>query len=227
MTPASIDSLGALEKECELVSRAALRLEEEDFARQTRCTEWNVGELLAHMYRDVERTIVGLAQPPPAREPDTDSVSYWRSYSPVGDAPDIADRAKQRWASYGRGHDLAVVWDDMWRRALERAAGADRNRTVTTWGPILTLEEFLRTRVLEMTVHGMDLAGALDRDPWPTEGGLAVTAEILKGLLGTEPPTGLGWDRPAFIERGSGRVELSSEERETLGALSDRFPLMG
>ncbi|MEU2020510.1 hypothetical protein ABZ541_31210, partial [Micromonospora sediminicola] len=30
--------------------------------------------------------------------------------------------------------------------------------------------EFLRTRVVEVAVHGLDLADALDRSPWTTPG---------------------------------------------------------
>ena len=88
---------------------------------------------------------------PELLEADTDSVSYWRRYNPRKDAPDIAERAKSVADSFESGHALAASWDQMWRRALGRAADADRKRVVVTWGPALTLNEFLRTRVLEIT----------------------------------------------------------------------------
>ena len=223
---ASPDALEALRQECDLVSKAVLDLAPEDYERPTRCTEWNVKELLAHMYRDVERLIVGVTEPPPDA-PDTDSVSYWRAYDPRADSADIADRAKQRAASYGRGRELAIVWDDMWRRACELAAGESRERVVVTWAPALTLDEFLRTRVLEITVHGADLADALGRDPWPTRDGMAITTEILAGILGDALPEGLGWDDLTFVEKGTGRAAVMEADREALGALADRFPLMG
>jgi uncharacterized protein (TIGR03083 family) len=220
------DPLEALAAECELVSKVALELPEEDFVLPTRCTAWNVKELLGHMYRDVDRTNTALDEPPSSAA-DTDSVSYWRAYDPIVDAPDIADRARQIAESYGWGSELAVAWDDMWREALARAEQAERTRIVKTWGPALTLDEFLRTRVLEITVHGLDLADALKWPPWATEAGLSTTTQILIGLLGEEPPAALDWDPVTFIDKGTGRTQLTDAERGMLGAPAERFPLLG
>jgi uncharacterized protein (TIGR03083 family) len=219
-----VDPLEALRAECEGVSRTALEIAEEDFARPTRLPAWNVKELLAHMYHDIDRTNVALTQAAPERA-DADGVSYWRTYDPATDGPDIADRAKAAAAKYDTGQRLATAWDEMWRRALELAAGADRGRVVVTWGPALTLEEFMRTRVLEMTVHGLDLRAALDLVPDPTGAGLAITAGILRGLLGRELPPGL-WDDITFVEKGTGRQELTGAERVALGELAGSFPLL-
>jgi len=215
----------ALRVECDLVSEAVLALSEEDFARPTRLPAWNVKELLAHMYRDVERTIVGLGEEPPA-ETDTDAVSYWRRYDPVADAASIADRSKTRAASYGTGRELALVWDDMWPHALGLAEGEVPSRPIVTWGPVLTLDEFLKTRALEVTVHGMDMALALGREPWATEEGVSVVTDILRGLLGGELPQGLGWDDLTFIDKGTGRATLTDEERTMLRASAEAFPLL-
>jgi uncharacterized protein (TIGR03083 family) len=218
--------LAALRLECELVSDAVLELTEEDFARPTRCTAWNVKELLGHLYRDVDRINQALSHPGPA-EPDHDSVSYWHAYDPIADAPDIADRAKQLAAAHTTGKDLVSAWDQMWPRALEAAVRADQSRVVVTWGPALTLNELLKTRVLEVTIHGADLADALDREPWATPDGLGITNAILRGLMGADLPRDLGWDEVTFMEKGSGRGELTAEERGILGRLAGRFPLMG
>lgn len=220
------DALAALKAECDEVSQVVLGLSEEDFARPTRCTAWNVKELLGHMYRDVDRANVALSQPAPAR-PDNDSVSYWRSYDPIRDAPDIADRAKETAQSHPTGHDLATAWGEMWRRAIDQAGRADRTRVVVTWGPALTLDEFLKTRVLEITIHGTDLAAALDRGPWATDAGTTITNGIMLSLLDDELPPALGWDPITLLERGSGRTTLTDKERTILGELSERFPLMG
>jgi hypothetical protein len=63
--------IDVLARECELVSRALDGLSEGDFALPTRCTAWDVKELLAHLYRDIERLPVALAEPEPP-EADTD-----------------------------------------------------------------------------------------------------------------------------------------------------------
>lgn len=106
------DPLEALRGECERVSDVARGLSEEDYARPTRCTAWNVKELLAHIYRDVDRINVALSTPGPT-EPNTDAVSYWRAYDPIADAADIADRAKELAAAHPSGKDLAAAWEEM------------------------------------------------------------------------------------------------------------------
>jgi uncharacterized protein (TIGR03083 family) len=220
------DPLEALREECEQVSAIVLSLTEDEFAKPTRLPAWNVKELLGHMYRDINRTNTALSTPPPA-EVTADSVSYWRSYDPVHDAPAIAGRAKDLAAGYETGEALAAAWNEMWRGALEGAAGTDRSRLVVTWGPHLTLDEFLKTRVLEITVHRMDMEHALGRKGWGTDLAVSIVDDILEGLLGEQPPSDLEWDVVDFIETGTGRRPLTDAERAILGPLTERFPLLG
>jgi uncharacterized protein (TIGR03083 family) len=222
----SADPLAAVQDECELVSGVVLGLSEADFHRSTRCPAWSVKQLLGHMFRDVDRLNIALQQPLP-QAADTTAVTYWRSYDPVTDGVAIADRAKELAASYPSGKQLGEAWDEMWRRAVEAARSTRRDRVIVSWGPTLTLEEFLKTRVLEITVHGTDLADALSMRPWPTGSGLAITREILVGLLGQEPPPELRWDDGAFLEKGTGRRPLTEDDRARLGELATRFPLLG
>ena len=161
------------------------------------------------MYRDVERLNQALSQAAPP-EPNADSVSYWRSYDPVEDAPGIADRAAQRSAEYASGIDLAEAWDGLWREVVESAAGEDRSRVVSTWGPTLTLDEYLKTRVLEVTVHRMDLEDALGQKGWGTNKAVSIVDDTLEGLLGEQPPSDLEWDVVDFIEVGTGRRSPTS-----------------
>ena len=135
-------------------------------------------------------------------------------------------RAKTRAASYGSGRELAIVWDDMWRRAADLAEEEGPIRVIRTWAPALTLDEFLKTRALEITVHGMDMALALGREPWATSEGVDVTVKILQGLLGPELPEALEWDELTFIDKGTGRSPLTDDERAALGRLAERFPLL-
>ncbi len=221
-----VDPLEALREECEQVSKVALGLSEEDFSRPTRCSAWNVKELLAHMYWGMNRAKRSLTEPPPEMA-DTDAVSYWRSYDPLEDAPDIADRATQRAAEYASGIELAEGWGELWREVVEAAAREDRGRIVSTWGPTLTLDEFLKTRVLEMTVHRMDLEDALGQKGWGTDKAVSIVDDTLELLLGEQPPSDLEWDVVDFIEAGAGRRPLTEDEREILGPLAERFPLLG
>src|SRR5207302_1612720 len=85
------NALEALRGECGRISIVVLEMPEEHFAKPTRLPAWNVKQLFGHMYRDVDRINAGLDALPPA-EVSADSVSYWRSYDPVADGPDIAER---------------------------------------------------------------------------------------------------------------------------------------
>jgi uncharacterized protein (TIGR03083 family) len=201
-------------------------LSEEDFARPTRCPPWRVKELLAHMYRDVDRLGTALAAPSdsPARE---DGVSYWRTYDPVADGPDIADRAKEIADGYATGADLARAFDEMWPGRVAAAGEADPSRSVQTFGPVLRLDEFLRTRVLELVVHRLDLLEALAREREVDPEAAAIVIAVLDGLLGEGPPAALGWTDVEYIEAGTGRRPVSAEERSMLGELAQRFPLLG
>jgi uncharacterized protein (TIGR03083 family) len=222
----SADLLAALGEECELVSQTALGLSEEDFAKPTRCEAWNVKELIGHLYRAIDRLNVALAEPEPP-EADSESVAYWRSYDAATDAPAIAERAKDTGTRYPNGHDLAVAWGEMWPRALDAAGRTDPGRVVVTFGPKLRLDEFLKTRILEVTVHRMDLEDALGRKGLGTDRAVSIVDDILVGLLGEDPPRELEWDVVEFIEVGTGRRPLTQEEGKLLGKLADRFPLMG
>lgn len=222
------EALRALRAECEGVSRTAAALSEADFALPTRCPAWNVKELLGHMLRDVDRINTALASPVVAAA-DCDSVEYWRRYDASAASPDsigVADRARAAAAAYPTGSDLVRGWDDLWRTAVSSAETSEPGRVVRTWGPALTLDEFIRTRVVEITVHGMDLAEALGLGTWSTDGGRAITVGILTRLLDPTPPSALTWDETTFIEKGTGRRTLTEKERRDLGTAAERFPLL-
>jgi uncharacterized protein (TIGR03083 family) len=226
--PPDTDPVVALREECQGVSQIVNALDELDFTKPTRCPAWDVKQLLGHLYRDVDRINAALdSDPPPG--PTHDSVTYFRSYDPTpggSGALGVADRAKEVAARYPTGRALGAAWDQLWPATLDRASIADRARIVVTFGPALTLDEFLKTRVLEVTVHRMDLEDALGRRGWGTDTAVSIVDDILVGLLGTEPPRSLDWDVVDFIEAATGRRELSDAERKKLGVrLAKRFPL--
>jgi uncharacterized protein (TIGR03083 family) len=222
----AVGALDALRDECELISKTAGELTEEQFALPTRCAEWNLKGLLGHVYHGVHRITESLAADAPATT-DADSVSYWRTYDPATDAQGVADRGKAAAARFATGKELVEAWNAMWRAAVDVAARTDPGRVVKTWRPCLRLDEYLKTRVLEVTVHRMDLDDALGRRGWGTDAAVSIVDDILSGLLGEDPPRDLDWDVVDFIEAGCGRRLLTGHEREVLGPLADRFPLLG
>jgi uncharacterized protein (TIGR03083 family) len=214
--------------ECEAVSALLLSLGEDDLVRPTRCVPWSVKDLVAHMWRAMFRIPTALDERPIEGLPDTDSVTYWRSYDPLEDSPATTEHAQQTAAEHDTGRAMAESFDDVWRSCVARAHAEDPKRVIQTWfGPRLELDEFLATRVLEMLVHGLDLTVALDHPPIATPAGTEVVRSILTGLFGTELPSGLEWTDIDFIEKACGRVPLTERDQTILREQTRAFPLLG
>jgi uncharacterized protein (TIGR03083 family) len=220
-----MSTVSALRDECADVSRALTEIDEAEFDGPTRCPAWSVKELLAHMYRDIDNVSVYLAEPEPS-EATHDSVSYW-NYDAAKMAPGVADRAKALAATFSTSGELVEAWNRRWPQICDLADATDPQRLVMTWGPAMNVEEYLRTRVLEIVVHHLDLEDAFGRICWGTDEAVGIVDEILVDLLGKEPPHELEWDAIEFIERATGRKELTEHERAELGVrAAKRFPLI-
>jgi len=79
--------------------------------------------------------------------------------------------------------------------------------------------------VVEVTIHAMDMRDGLNLAPDPTEPGLTVCCEVLRGLLGADVRP-LGIDDVRFAETATGRATLDDAEREMLGPLAGLFPVL-
>jgi hypothetical protein len=146
-----------------------------------------VGALAAHLARQVHRVPEVLALPVPDERPVTLIEHYTRSpwvTAGVDDEPNVAtrDRAAQ---------EAAAGQDEVLRHAREALAvarralpdePADRVVRVPWTGWSLTLDDYLRSRLVEIVVHGDDLACSVGVEPpdWPDE----VAAPVL-GVLTT------------------------------------------
>ncbi|MEE8601694.1 maleylpyruvate isomerase N-terminal domain-containing protein [Euzebya tangerina] len=175
--------------------------------------EWSLAELTAHLVRAADRTTHYLAQPVerPVEgsversaeriAPACDRVSYF-DFDTAAVASDVAARSRADAARIGTDA-LVSTFAAAWTETAEqvRARSAD-HLTATLRGPML-LHEYLATRVLELTVHHLDLTTALGVRPSVTDEGVAVTESILTGLLGAPRPEGM--DPPSFILAATGR----------------------
>jgi hypothetical protein len=63
----------------------------------------------------------------------------------------------------------------------------------TRHGDVMLLTEFMRTRVLELAVHGLDLATGLGRDPWLTGAGAAGRSPLTAAERQVVESTGVRW----------------------------------
>jgi uncharacterized protein (TIGR03083 family) len=217
----SLDAFAAESAAAEAVLRG---LPDGAFATPTRCAAWDVRGLTGHLLRDADRIPEYLAAPAPAAA-DTSAAAYFTRYDPVADAPGVAARSIERAAGFASAAALVQAFADTWREAvaLARAEGPDRVLQVR-WGPTLRLDDYLDTRVLEMAVHGLDLADALGEPPWLTLSGATIVREMLTALIGARPPA--EWDDIELAEKGTGRRDLTREDLSELGPAAARFPLL-
>jgi len=169
----------ALRAECGRLAAELDGLGEADFGRPTRCVPWTVAELLAHVRTATGRLTAMLADPAPATV-DVDAAGYYRPglFGAEINGARI-ERARQDAAAEG-GPGLVADFDRTWRAVADQVAAQPPGRLVRTrHGDGIRLDDFLLTRVVEVGVHGLDLADALGRDPWLTEPAAAAIASLL------------------------------------------------
>ena len=221
----TVEPIDALEAETTRLGEFLRDLGPEDWSLSTRCPPMIVRELAVHTLRGAYRIMDTFAASPLEGEPEKDAVTYWR-YDPAAVGKGVVDRAKAESDARAPDADIASEWHEAWKEALALAReGAEDDRLIPAVPGTIRLREFLKTRCIEVTIHGMDLDHALGREPDPTPGGLEATCDVLRGILGVDLRP-LGMDDVRFALTGTGRAELTDSDREMLGPLTESFPLL-
>jgi uncharacterized protein (TIGR03083 family) len=209
-------------------------LSDDDFARPTRCPGWNVAEVVAHCEGMLHR-LVGENALPVEGEAEIDRVGYYR-YDPDGPregedpAKTFSEVIRDRVIDEVDGRDGAALRASL-AGAVEGAIAGVREipaeRVIKRSGhPRMTFGEFVASRNLEFGVHTMDIEHAVGRPEGVNPATAGVIVGILDGLLGGDVPRSVGWDATTYILVGTGRRPIAAEERENLGAIAERFPLL-
>lgn len=215
----------AFSAECARLTEILAELVDADLDRPTDCPPWTVRELIAHVRTGIGRLTDMLAAPAPPRA-EVDAAGYFGTakFTPQVDADRIA--GGRRDARQVDRAALASEVDRAWRATDAAVAAAPPDRVVRTrHGDAMLLTEFLRTRVVEVGVHGLDLAAALGRPPWLTAAAAAVIADLLTG--GRPAPAGLRWDRLTLIRKATGRAALTAPEQAAIDAAGFRWLAFG
>jgi len=211
-----MDPLVAFRAEAERLGVAMLGLALREFEAPTRCRPWSVGDLLAHVRTVTGRLVQVIADPAPERA-DSDAIGYYRPaiFTPGTDTTRIRAATAEHAAEGGPA--LARAFDQIWRTVATLVAAQDPTRLIRTrHGDAMYLEQFLVTRVVEVGVHGLDLAEALNRPPWLTGPAARVIAGLLSAGWPADLAVSLGWDRDALITKAAGRAALTDLERQAL-----------
>ncbi|MFE9248028.1 maleylpyruvate isomerase N-terminal domain-containing protein [Streptomyces sp. NPDC007088] len=209
----------------EAFARVVRSLDEDASWAPSGCTGWAVRDLVFHCLMDAQRGLVALHTP--ARGPvDRDAVTYWADSRPGTDGAANGRRYARVCAGMFREFDqLRGLYLETAAATVVAAGRAEPDRLVGTQGHVLSASDLLETLTVEATVHHLDLVAPLPDAPGPSDAGLARVRTVLDGLLGHPVP--LPWSDEHYARAATGRLSLSPEERELLGADADRFPVFG
>ncbi len=209
--------------EAEAFTGALTGLPASAWARPTRCDPWCVRDLVGHVITVLARVPEMIASPAPG-EPDTTATGYYRADHRFSETAN-ADRVR---TAQGRGaavdaaslvHELAAT-----AQAVIRACQQQPNGRVvrTRHGDAMLLSDFLTTRVVELAVHGIDVADALDMRPWLTGSAAQCLQQLLFGPGWPRAVATLGWDPVTLLRKTTGRTSVTPDESAGLVELGLR-----
>lgn len=229
MRPETI--LAAFGAESQRLSEVVEGADDAVFARPSPCPPWTVAELVYHVRMTMGRLSTMLTAPEPAGAGLASAAAYYRPdqrFSASTNAERIQSAQRGAAALSGaaaRARDFSEARQQAW--ALLQ--GAQPGRVVRTrHGDRMLLTEFLRTRVLELAVHGLDLAAALERRPWMTPLAATVTEELLlPSAAAARLRTQTGWDQVTLIAKLTGRRPVAPAETRLIQSLGIQWLALG
>ncbi|MCU7723159.1 maleylpyruvate isomerase N-terminal domain-containing protein [Actinoplanes sp. KI2] len=193
--------LAALVIETAALTQALASLPDSAWTSPTRCRPWDARALLAHVRVAVARVPQALAEPaPPAA--DVSALAYYRPderFSPATNTDRIVTAQAQ--ASDLPAPAILAELDDLRSAIVGMCTPEPPDRVIRTrHGDAMLLTEFLKTRVIEVAVHGFDLADALAQPSWLTPAAADLLQDLLLGPSRTAP------DPERFLRAATGRA---------------------
>lgn len=164
--------------------------------------EWTVRETVAHTARAFV-TIEEYLGLPATIEIDSAGVYFAAGMTDPAVHQAVADRGRAAGAELGDGAELHQLAD----RVHALVAGADDDQPIATRLGGLAFSEYLRTRVLELTVHTLDLVDALGlrgEQSDPPASAAKVTVDLLVEVAEARGPA----NSAAVIRALTGRRSL-------------------
>jgi uncharacterized protein (TIGR03083 family) len=182
---------------------AAMVRDLEDFSAPTRLPGWSCAVLVGHLTSGIEALWRWQGESAEGRA-QLDAVSYW---DPAASVAEISSDWAIAYAGKRTPEDLRDELIGAIARGVTYVGQTHAaSLVVPPIGSIwLSFDEFLATRVVELTVHYLDLADACgsEREPAPTAA--AITSDLLDQRLIGSRPADLEED-VRWIEAATGRV---------------------
>lgn len=217
-------TLAAFDAESAALLSVLDHLETDDFDRPTNCPPWSLHELVVHIAFSIRTTparFVPASEALPIgtaadyfRRPERDTAQYRTSN---------VDRTRSIAGTVARGEAPALFKRVWYETSKDFAAHAPTLR-IEAGGRSLELDGYLLTRLMSVAAHGLDVAITLKRDPWTTAAALEALRPVLVDLLGADPPD--AWTDRYLLEVGTGRKQLTEDDRRKLGPRASQFPLL-
>ncbi|MFC4507692.1 MULTISPECIES: maleylpyruvate isomerase family mycothiol-dependent enzyme [Streptomyces] len=211
------------------LAQAMTEVSEAEWRLPTRCEPWKVSDLLAHVRMVIAWLPDMLTAPAPTRA-EVSAAEYYRPddrFAPETNAARIA-LAQAHAAEQLSGTALVEDFKATWQRVDRLCRAEPEGRAVCTrHGDPMLLSEFLLTRVVEVALHGLDLADALGREPWLTSQAADLVQDLLldpDGLVALEK---LGWGQLRFLRKATGREPITKEEALDVDRLAIRWLVLG
>ncbi|GLY02952.1 hypothetical protein Acsp01_33310 [Actinoplanes sp. NBRC 101535] len=199
-----------LDRESQALTAALRSLPAGAWDRPTRCTPWRVRDLAGHIIAVVSRVPGMIAGPAPERA-DTDAARYYRGDERFSDSANEDRIALGRTIGGATPDELITELEKTCRQALDDARTQPPGRIVVTrHGDAMLLDEFLTTRVLEIAVHGLDIADAIPVPAWLTPAAAAHLQRLFPATAGAPDPA-------AALRAATGRALTTGTSGLTFG----------
>ena len=158
--------LSAVDLTLDLASRPQVR---DAWSQESACAGMTVGGLTHHLLKQAGNTVLGLQAPPDAAEPIALQEHYARAAWVEAAPEDEANVSIREGDNAGAqvGPDVVLELAGEWAHDLPGLLAAPRepDTIFIPWqGWSLTTEDFLTTRMMELVVHGDDLAASVGLD---------------------------------------------------------------
>ncbi|MGM1030389.1 MAG: maleylpyruvate isomerase N-terminal domain-containing protein [Actinomycetota bacterium] len=161
--------------------------------------EWTLRELIGHTSRALSTVVAYLAEPAPL-ETTVHSASEYLEVVLRQRGDDAAIASRGRESAEMLGDDAIGAVADLAAASVEAVDRAGLDRLVSIGDPsdaiAMRLGEYLRTRVFELTVHGLDIADAAGLEWRPP---LAHVLDALHLAAGNASARGMGEEALRYL----------------------------